>query len=117
MTRLTDEQLAMRRQGIGSSDITAILGVSPYADHTPISVLMDKRGLVHRKPEDETPAMRLGHMLEDVAATMYVDDFGVELVKCSTIQSISARISSRVNRSGKRCSATTKAASAFQSEI
>jgi len=85
--RLTEEQLAMRRQGIGSSDIAAILGVSPYAGASATAVLMDKRGLVHLAREEETTAMRLGHMLEEVAATMYAEDQGVELERCSTVQS------------------------------
>lgn len=56
-----------RRQGLGGSDMAAVLGESPW--RTPLDVYLDKLGLV---PEREpTPAMRRGTVLEPVAADEY----------------------------------------------
>lgn len=64
MPRLTDADIAARRRGIGSSDVPAIVGVSPYADHTPMSVYAAKVGIaVEREHSD---AMEWGHMIEPV---------------------------------------------------
>lgn len=56
--------LAARRQGLGSSDIAAILGVSDY--NTPLHVWHDKRGEVDDDGNDG-PAL-WGTLLEDVVA-------------------------------------------------
>lgn len=60
---VTDREswLAARRNGIGSSDAAAILGVCPYK--TPLGVYLDKIG--EAPPTPETPAMRRGLLLED----------------------------------------------------
>ncbi len=59
-------QLEVRRTGIGSSDIGAVAGLSPYA--TPLDVWLVKRGLA---TVPETDAMRLGTALEPVIADLY----------------------------------------------
>ena len=48
-----DEWLAIRRTGIGSSDIAGVLGLSPWA--SPYTVWADKRGRV--PPVEQTEAM------------------------------------------------------------
>ena len=63
---LTDAQKAKRRSGVGSSDIGAVAGLSPYA--RPIDVWLVKRGLAE---VPETDAMRLGTALEPVIADLY----------------------------------------------
>ena len=54
--------LASRRQGIGGSDVAAILGISPW--RTPLDVYLDKTG--QSQDAAETPAMRWGTLLEPV---------------------------------------------------
>src|SRR5262245_11426366 len=49
---LTPEQRAHRRRGIGSSDIAAIVGVSPHA--ASIDVYLDKLGLAKERETQET---------------------------------------------------------------
>ncbi len=63
---LTDAQKALRRSGLGSSDIGAVAGLSPYAG--PMDVWLVKRGLAE---VPETEAMRLGTALEPVIADLY----------------------------------------------
>lgn len=63
---LTDAQKAVRRGGLGSSDIGAVAGLSPYA--RPIDVWLVKRGLAE---VPETAPMRLGTALEPVIAGLY----------------------------------------------
>jgi putative phage-type endonuclease len=65
---MTNEQWhANRRKGIGGSDIGAILGLSPY--RTPMQVYLEKIG--ESEPQEETPAMYWGKVLEDVVAQEY----------------------------------------------
>lgn len=52
--------LDWRRQGIGASDVAAILGISPWA--SPWSVWADKSGLVSSQEQNEV--MEAGHWLE-----------------------------------------------------
>ncbi len=63
---LSPAQIAVRRTGIGSSDIGAVAGLSPYA--SPLDVWLVKRGLAE---VPETDAMRLGTALEPVIADLY----------------------------------------------
>jgi putative phage-type endonuclease len=58
-----DTWLAARRAGIGSSDVAAILGLSP--DHTPLHVWHDKRGEL---VDQQTEPMLWGTLLEDTVA-------------------------------------------------
>lgn len=68
MPRLSAQQLEDRRHGIGSSDVAAIVGASPWA--TAADVYYDK---VDGVTKPSTPEMELGHELEgtilDLAAT------------------------------------------------
>ena len=66
------EWLAERRQGIGGSDVAAILGFSPWA--TPLSVWRDKTG--RSTPQEETLAMKIGTRLEDFVADLYCEETG-----------------------------------------
>lgn len=71
---LTPEQIELRRQGIGSSDIPRIVGVSPHG--TAIDVYLDKLGLVEHEDSDEKD---LGNELEDAIAQRYARRTGAEL--------------------------------------
>lgn len=60
------EWLQWRRNGIGASDVPAILGESPWA--TPYQVWLDK---VHNLETEQTVAMELGLLLEDWVLDRY----------------------------------------------
>lgn len=63
---LTEAQRAIRATGLGSSEIGAVAGLSPYTG--PMDVWLVKRGLAE---VPETEAMRLGTALEPVVASLY----------------------------------------------
>mgnify|MGYP003308094406 CR=1 FL=1 len=66
------EWLARRRQGIGGSDVAAILGLSPW--RTALDVYHDKTGA--EKPEAETENMRIGTALEQFVADRFTEETG-----------------------------------------
>ena len=70
MTR--EEWLAHRQGTIGGSDAAALCGLNPWA--TPLSVYMDKKGMVPPKPDNL--AMRLGRELEAVVAKLFEEQTG-----------------------------------------
>lgn len=67
MPRLTEAQRIQRRGYVGSSDVAALMGVSPYVDNTPFALWLEKRGEL---PDDynteSTPEQELGHELEAI---------------------------------------------------
>lgn len=66
--KLTDEQWReLRREGIGGSDASAIVGMNPYV--SPFSLYMDKVGLLPEKEDNE--AMRQGRDLEEYVASRF----------------------------------------------
>jgi putative phage-type endonuclease len=71
---LSAEQHALRLTGIGSSDVAAIVGVSPYASAH--DVWLVKRGLAEFKGNTAT---ELGHYFEPVIASIYADKTGSKL--------------------------------------
>lgn len=64
------EWLAARRQGIGGSDVAAILGLAPPAWGSAWALWADKTGLVPVRDEP-TEAMQLGTDLEPIIATWF----------------------------------------------
>lgn len=75
-----EDWLAFRNQGIGASEIGAIMGVSKFA--TPYSLWRLKKGL--DEPKQETVAMMMGHLLEEVVATRFqMETENVKIVKAS----------------------------------
>lgn len=66
-----------RRQGIGGSDIAAILGISPYRG--PWSVWAEKVGLV-TPDDDPTDAMRFGKYAEKMIVPWFTDETGLYVV-------------------------------------
>jgi putative phage-type endonuclease len=68
--------LAARRDGIGSSDAAAIIGVSPWKSS--FQLYCEKLGLADESPE-ETEAMRWGRLLESPIAEQYVLETGRRL--------------------------------------
>ncbi len=83
MTGLSAEQLAMRRTGIGASEIAAVCGVSPFA--SPIDVWRRKVGLADE--EEANQAMIAGIMLEPAICDWYAQEMGgVKLLSCPTMR-------------------------------
>ena len=72
---LTPEQLAMRSGIIGSSEIGAICGLSPYA--TAHDVYAEKLGLV--PPFEGNEATEFGHLMEPIILGHYARTFDIAL--------------------------------------
>lgn len=76
-----EEWLASRRNGVGGSDASAILGLNPYS--SPLRVYLDKIG---KGEEPETnEAMRQGTDLEQYVADRFVEATGKKVRKCNKI--------------------------------
>lgn len=75
--------LETRRNGIGGSDISAILGLNPW--RTPMDIYLSK---VNPPDEDKgTLAMRIGTELEDLVARLFTEETGKEVQRYNrTIQ-------------------------------
>jgi putative phage-type endonuclease len=68
-----DDWLEWRRDGIGGSDIAALMGISPWA--SPWSVWADKSGLLPPQPENEY--MAAGRWLERAIGPWFTDMTGL----------------------------------------
>lgn len=66
--------LDLRRQGIGGSDVSAIVGLSKWS--TPLSVWLDKSGL-YTPEDDPSEAMEWGSILEPVVADEFSRRSGI----------------------------------------
>jgi len=79
MTR--DEWLAARKNGIGGSEASAVLGVNPYS--SPLKVYRDK---LSQDTEDVTnEAMRQGHDFEDYVARRFQEETGMKVRRLNRI--------------------------------
>lgn len=79
-----EEWLAERRQGIGGSDIAAMLGLSPYK--TPLQLWMDKTGRAVESFDPEAEErMHWGTVLEDVVARHYATTRQVTIQRINKI--------------------------------
>ena len=67
---LTQAQLELRRKGITATDVSALVGLSPYK--SALEVYADKTG--QSKPIEENEAMRWGNVLEPIIAQRYADE-------------------------------------------
>ena len=85
---LTPEQQAMRRTGIGGSEIAALFGESDFL--SPFDVWLSKtQGWVSEETED----MRRGTFLEDGIARWYAQRFGVtEMLELGTLRHASVPV-------------------------
>lgn len=80
----SDEWLAERRLGITSTDIPAILGLSPFASEG--DVARDKAGIAGDEPDAESARrMRLGRAMEPVVAAEEVVEHGIQLRRVKRI--------------------------------
>lgn len=72
MPRLTAEQLAARKKGIGSSDIAEVLGIAPWEGASPVRLYAEKRGMFDSDEDDEpSEEQEIGHLLEPVLIKLY----------------------------------------------
>jgi len=77
---LTQEQIEMRKKGIGASDIAAIMKLNPWS--SPYKVWLDKKGLTQFEGNAATDR---GQRMEAVLCDWYSDTTGHEVEKCGTI--------------------------------
>jgi putative phage-type endonuclease len=71
-----------RTQGLGGTDVAAIVGVSSY--RTPIEVYLEKRG--ERPAQEQSWRMRMGQILEDAIADAYAESTGRQLVRIGVVR-------------------------------
>lgn len=76
-----NDWLARRKQGIGGSDVAAILGLSPW--RTALDVYLDKVG--EGEPEPETESMRIGTALEQFVADRFEQETGRKTSKFNAL--------------------------------
>lgn len=73
------EWLKAREEGIGASEVSAILGLNPW--ETPFSLWLRKTHQV--PPAKENDAMRRGHYLEDAVVQWWMHETGEQVIKAS----------------------------------
>lgn len=72
--------LEYRRQGIGGSDASAVLGISPFA--TARDLYYDKLNIVsYEDAEDSWVQKKIGHLLEDLVAEIFHVKTGYKIYK------------------------------------
>lgn len=72
--------MAHRAQGIGASEASTILGVNPYAS---LTRLYAEKTRGYTTPD--TPRMRLGREMEDIAVARWVEDTGISVRRCGLL--------------------------------
>ena len=74
-----EEWLKAREDGIGASEVSAIVGLNPW--ETPFSLWLKK---THQAPPtEENDAMRRGHYLEDAVVQWWMHETGEQVIKAS----------------------------------
>jgi predicted phage-related endonuclease len=88
MSRLTQEQLAARRGGMGSTDVVEVCGLAPWHGAGPMRVYCEKRSIFANEPAEpgdaRAMAMEWGHVQEPVIARWYEAQTGQTLFPCGT---------------------------------
>jgi len=74
-----EEWLKARENGVGASEVAAVIGLSPW--QTPFSLWLLKTGQI--PPVEETQAMKMGKLLEPVIAQLWEEATGWRIVKAS----------------------------------
>lgn len=82
---LSAEQLALRMQGLGSSEIGAVAGLYPPTPAWPTShtVWLKKRRLVDDEPQGLSA--KIGDITEELSAQLYAEQFNATLEKSTTL--------------------------------
>lgn len=78
---LTAEQIELRRNTLGSSEVAAAIGMNRWL--SPHTLWCLKRGLLE---SEETTATRVGHKIEPLIAELYVEETGAELAHFGTVR-------------------------------
>ena len=76
---LSKEQLDMRREGIGASEIAAICGLSPFV--SALQVYLIKRGIEEPAYLSDNQAVEWGNRLEATVAKKYAEENGVAITR------------------------------------
>ena len=76
-----DEWLEIRKQSIGGSDASAVLGLNPW--RSAIDVWMEKKGM--SKPIEDNERMRIGRDLEDYVAQRFAETKGLKVQRRNAI--------------------------------
>lgn len=74
-----NDWLKLRRQGIGGSDVAAILGLSKWK--TPLDVFNDKTGESAPEEQEDNASMEWGRRLEPVIRDKYAEATGFKVAK------------------------------------
>lgn len=74
-----EEWLAYRRQGIGGSDASAVLGISPF--RTGCDLYYDKLGVVTADDAENWVAKEVGTLLEDLVARIFEKKTGLKVYR------------------------------------
>lgn len=74
-----EEWLEYRRQGIGGSDASAVLGISPF--RTARDLYYDKLGVVTADDQGNWVAIEIGNLLEDLVARIFEKKTGLKVYK------------------------------------
>lgn len=77
------EWLAARRDGLGASEVGAVLGLDPYK--TGLDIWLEKRGLVEGRVGDTMP-QRVGRHAEAMIAGLYAEQTGADLMTVPTMR-------------------------------
>jgi putative phage-type endonuclease len=82
------EWLALRRTGIGGSDVGALLGMSKYT--SPYELYLDKRGELPQMPRSEAldRAARWGHLHEPLIAAEFSRRYGIKTRRVGLIRNV-----------------------------
>lgn len=72
-----DEWLEYRRKGIGGSDASAVLGISPF--RTARDLYYDKLNIVTADDEENWVQKEMGHLLEDLVARIFAKKTGLRI--------------------------------------
>lgn len=81
--------LTLRRTGIGSSDMAAVLGMSKYRSE--LDVYRDKVGDTPLDSDDAGEAARWGNLLEHIVATEWAERHGVRVRRIGTVAHVDRR--------------------------
>lgn len=78
-----EEWLQARTQGIGGSDVSAIVGLNKWS--SPYQVWLDKTGNAAEKETNQ--AMRMGNLLEPIVVQLFNEDAGIETRRIGLLRS------------------------------
>lgn len=90
MPRLSPEELATRSQGMGSTDVVEVAGLSPWRGAGPMRLYCEKLGIVSPDDEEEIEDdgwLEWGHIMEPIIAGWYEHERGCKLMPAGQVVS------------------------------